>query len=61
MQTRCLFWATSQVGQASACLVLNFAALAEVKRRQAEQAAEKLKTPSFRGSLFAEESLFSWI
>jgi hypothetical protein len=25
------------------------------------QGAEKLKTPSFRGMLFAEESLFSWV
>jgi len=30
------------VGQASACLVLIFAEMAEVKRRQAEQAAEKV-------------------
>jgi len=28
---------------------------------QAEQFAKKLKTPSFRGTLRAEESLFSWI
>jgi hypothetical protein len=26
----------------------------------AKQAAEKVKTPSFRGALRAEESLFSW-
>jgi hypothetical protein len=28
---------------------------------QAEQVAEKTKTPSFRGTLRAEESLFYWI
>ena len=28
---------------------------------QTEQAAEKLKTLSFRGTLRAEESLFSWV
>jgi hypothetical protein len=48
------------VGQASACLVLIFAARAEVKGRQAHQLAEKLKILSFRGALRAEESLFSW-
>jgi hypothetical protein len=29
--------------------------------RQAEEVAEKAIRLSFRGSLFAEESLFSWI
>jgi len=28
---------------------------------QAEQVAEKIKAPSFRGTLRAEESLFYWI
>jgi hypothetical protein len=27
----------------------------------AEQVTEKIKTPSFRGTFRAEESLFSWI
>jgi len=27
----------------------------------AEEVAEELKTPSFRGMFFAEESLFSWV
>jgi len=27
----------------------------------AEEAAEKLKIPSFRGMFFAEEFLFSWV
>jgi len=47
---------------------LNFEALgticgsaAEVKTREAKQAAEKLTVLSFRGVLHAEESLFFWV
>jgi hypothetical protein len=46
-----------KVEQASACLVLIFAALSEVKRKQAEQAAEK-GPHSFCHSERSEESLF---
>jgi hypothetical protein len=41
------FGDTSPVGQASACLLLNFADTIKIKRRQAEQAAEKLDVLSF--------------
>src|ERR1700722_19566778 len=39
---------SSPVGQTSVCLLLNFAALPEVKRRQAEQVAEESPILLFR-------------